>query len=180
MPDPAVGGEHAEAGDGGQVLVPGPAFSGCSSWSRSNRTASTASTPSSTSRAHSIRPYVVDSVLDSSDGRSASPIPVPAAYGPSSSRPRTAPAADAPHPVQTSRRARGSVRPAGQQSTRKASPPKSITPANDTHRATVKTTSTTGSVVPPTTAPVAATSGPSPTTNEKAPLIGCESADTIR
>ena len=53
-------------------------------------------------------------------------------------------------------------------------------PMKPTNRATSKVLLITPLVPPPTTEPVAATSGPLPTTNAYAPPIGCESADVIR
>ncbi len=155
-------------------------FSAVRCCSRRIRTASTASTPSRISRAHSIRPYVVPSVVLSRLELSRSSSPLPAAYGPWRTRPRIAPAVVPHQPYQISLRARGSVRPAGQHSTTKTSPPSSTTPRKPTNRATSKILVITPLVPPPTTEPVAATSGPSPTTNAYAPAIGCESAEVIR
>jgi hypothetical protein len=53
-------------------------------------------------------------------------------------------------------------------------------PTKPTNRATSNTLVITPLVPPPTTEPVGATSGPSPTTNAYAPSIGCESAEMIR
>ena len=56
----------------------------------------------------------------------------------------------------------------------------SAVPPNPIQRAAGSAAATTGSMSPSPDEDPAATSSPSPTTKEKLPEIGCESADTTR
>ena len=93
----------------------------------------------------------------------------------------TAATATATEPPTASRRRRPDAQPAGQQTrARTGTPIAAARPAKPAHRAAGSATATAGSVVSGPAAAPAATNSASPTTNEYAPEMGCESAEMTR
>ncbi|WP_242472766.1 hypothetical protein [Blastococcus sp. TML/M2B] len=84
-------------------------------------------------------------------------------------------------PPPASRRSRGDAQPPGQHSSASTgTPTASAVPAKPIARTAGSSAATTGSASASPAPTPAGTSSPSPTTKEKAPEMGCESADTTR